>query len=102
MFSNDEPISFKMKQDLLPKIQGKTLLVLNFGAINEVMDALKDAYDIPLKRTLRQQRIMSFNNWARLTNTTVATPFGDFEKDIMKGRISIPGHVPTNNQTNPS
>lgn len=85
---NDELIRSKMEQNILPQLQGKTLS-FNFGAINEVMEALKDWYDIPLKRTIRQQRIQSFNNWIRYTKTTTVTPFDSFEEEIMKGRVII-------------
>lgn len=77
-----------MKHDLLPKLENKTLS-FDFGAINEVMKVLKDCYDIPLKRTIRQQRIKSFNNWLQYTKATSVTPFDSFEEEIMKSRITI-------------
>lgn len=92
-FSNNEPISFKMKQDLLPKIQGKTLLIPSF-------DELKKQY----QSTIRQERIKSFNNWVQYTKATSVTPFDSFEEEIMKSRIIIikAFHVPANNQTTSS
>jgi hypothetical protein len=76
MFSNNEPISFKMKQDLLPKIQGKTLLIPSLHSLLQ-------------ESTIRQERIKSFNNWVQYTKATSVTPFDSFEEEIMKSRIII-------------
>jgi hypothetical protein len=76
MFSNNEPISFKMKQNILPQLQGKTLLVPSLTSL------------FP-NDTIRQQRIRSLNNWILFSKPTVVTPFDSFEEEIMKGRVII-------------